>query len=710
MKALPRTGSRRWLWWTAGGFSAVALVVVICELSGWPFLQTPLQNAMTRTAGVPVTLDGNFRTHLLWNPRLHVDQLQVAPGGGVEVPHLLNARQVKLAWRWGDVWRWRSGKALRLQALEAGTLDAHLVRGKDGRASWQLGTPDAAKAEPGADALDSLPRFGLLRVGAGRIAVDDALSQTRLTVELQGGEGDALPDGTRPGYRGTVAGRWKALPLNLSLRTGSALPLLQEADNDARPGTLRVEGSAGAAKVFFDGTASALLGERQLQGQLRLSGPSLARVGAPLAVTLPQTPPFDLRGNIGYDSGVWRLQAESATVGRSQLEGDFSFDTRPTPARLSGRLGGTRLALADLGPSVGAASAGAAAASATSGGKVLPQRRFDLPSMRAMDADVQVAVGELDFGSESLAPLKDLQTHLLLQAGVLRLQALKASVAGGQFSGSTSLDATADPARWATDLRFTGIDVAGWVRALSAEPDKAAAPAPGNKAALKARRDEARSGGNQAVRAYLTGALSGRLQATGRGRSVAEIMSTLDGQAQLRLTDGTLSHLVTELAGLDLAQALGVLIRQDQPLPLRCALLDLQLQNGVVRPRRAVLDNADSTLRIAGKIDLRDETLALQAQVKPKDFSPLSLRVPVVITGTLAAPVVGVDGKRLAGKALGMLALAAVVAPAAALLPLLEAGSNDEKDPCAEPDTTSAADKASAAAAPSAPARSNGRP
>jgi len=710
MKALPRTGSRRWLWWTAGGFSAVALVVVICELSGWPFLQTPLQNAMTRTAGVPVTLDGNFRTHLLWNPRLHVDQLQVAPGGGVEVPHLLNARQVKLAWRWGDVWRWRSGKALRLQALEAGTLDAHLVRGKDGRASWQLGTPDAAKAEPGADALDSLPRFGLLRVGAGRIAVDDALSQTRLTVELQGGEGDALPDGTRPGYRGTVAGRWKALPLNLSLRTGSALPLLQEADNDARPGTLHVEGSAGAAKVFFDGTASALLGERQLQGQLRLSGPSLARVGAPLAVTLPQTPPFDLRGNIGYDSGVWRLQAESATVGRSQLEGDFSFDTRPTPARLSGRLGGTRLALADLGPSVGAASAGAAAASATSGGKVLPQRRFDLPSMRAMDADVQVAIGELDFGSESLAPLKDLQTHLLLQAGVLRLQALKASVAGGQFSGSTSLDATADPARWATDLRFTGIDVAGWVRALSAEPDKAAAPAPGNKAALKARRDEARSGGNQAVRAYLTGALSGRLQATGRGRSVAEIMSTLDGQAQLRLTDGTLSHLVTELAGLDLAQALGVLIRQDQPLPLRCALLDLQLQNGVVRPRRAVLDNADSTLRIAGKIDLRDETLALQAQVKPKDFSPLSLRVPVVITGTLAAPVVGVDGKRLAGKALGMLALAAVVAPAAALLPLLEAGSNDEKDPCAEPDTTSAADKASAAAAPSAPARSNGRP
>ena len=710
MKALPHNGSRRWLWWVAGGFSAVALVVLVAELSGWPFLQAPLQNAMTRTAGVPVTLEGKFRTHLLWNPRLQVDQLQVAPGGGVEVPHLLKAREVKLAWRWGDVWRWRGGETLRLQALEAATLDAHLVRGKDGRASWQLGTPDAAKAKPDADALDSLPRFGLLRVGAGQIAVDDALSQTKLTVELQGGEGEALPDGTRPGYRGTVAGRWKALPMALTLRTGSALPLLQDAENDAQPGTLRVEGSAGAAKVFFDGTASALLGERQLQGQLRLSGPSLARVGAPLAVTLPQTPPFDLRGSIGYDSGVWRLQAERATVGRSQLEGEFRFDTRPTPARLSGRLGGTRLALADLGPSVGAPAAGAASASASAGGKVLPQQRFDLPSMRAMDADVQVAIAELDFGSESLAPLKDLQTHLLLQGGVLRLQALKASVAGGQFSGSTSLDANGDPARWATDLKFSGIDVAGWVRGLNAQPDQPAAPAAGNKAALKARRNEARSGGNQPVQAYLTGALSGRLQATGRGRSTAEILSTLDGQAQMRLTDGTLSHLVTELAGLDLAQALGVLIRQDRPLPLRCALLDLQLQNGVVRPLRAVLDNADSTLRLAGQVDLRDETLALQAQVKPKDFSPLSLRVPVVITGTLGAPVVGVDGKRLAGKALGMLALAAVVAPAAALLPLLEAGSSDKGDPCADPGTAAAGGAASAAAAPSAPGRGNSKP
>jgi hypothetical protein len=44
----------------------------------------------------------------------------------------------------------------------------------------------------------------------------------------------------------------------------------------------------------------------------------------------------------------------------------------------------------------------------------------------------------------------------------------------------------------------------------------------------------------------------------------------------------------------------------------------------------------------------------------------------------------------LAGKALGVLALAVVVAPAAALLPLVDAGSRDTGDACAEPGAAAA--------------------
>jgi hypothetical protein len=82
MQAPPRKTPRRWLWWATGTLAAATLAVAIAEASGWPFLQMPLQNAMSRAAGVPVTLEGKFRTQLLWQPQLHIDHLQVALGGG----------------------------------------------------------------------------------------------------------------------------------------------------------------------------------------------------------------------------------------------------------------------------------------------------------------------------------------------------------------------------------------------------------------------------------------------------------------------------------------------------------------------------------------------------------------------------------------------------------------------------------------------------
>jgi uncharacterized protein involved in outer membrane biogenesis len=184
-----------------------------------------------------------------------------------------------------------------------------------------------------------------------------------------------------------------------------------------------------------------------------------------------------------------------------------------------------------------------------------------------------------------------------------------------------------------------------------------------------------------AAPAYLTGELIARLKAGGSGRSTAEILASLDGQAQLRLRNGTVSHLAVEAVGLDAAQALGVVVRGDRALPMNCAVVALQLHKGVLTSQRAVVDTSDSTLNGAGHIDLNDETLALRLTVKPKDFSLFSLRSPVTITGTLAQPVVGVEGQALAGRALAAAALA-VVAPPAALLAFLDFGDAAATDPC----------------------------
>ncbi len=683
--ALPTPASTpRWrrLAWVAGGLAGLLVLGVVWgEASGWPVLRQPMERAMTQGAGVPVVLQGDVKLHLLWRPRLKVDRLQIASDERFKVPHLLDAQGVTLSWTWGDVWRWRQGHGLRVHSLQADELDAQLVRLKDGSANWQLGVPKPEDAEP--DAVASLPRFGTLLMKKGRIDWNDAVQDVDLKVAVRGSEGEAVV-GAEAGYVATFNGRYQALPLKLDVRAGSTLPLLQDADSAAGAPwvPLRVEGSVGTSHLLFDGQAAALLGTPRLQGEIQFKGRSLAAVGEPLGITLPQTPPFDLRGTLDHEAGAWRLKARRAVIGSSQLAGDLLFDQREKPARLSGQLTGSRLALADLGPAIGGKGGDTTKDDATAPGRVLPQRRFDLPSLKAMDADVQVDIKQLDFGTTAMAPLQNVMTRVRLAGGVLKLEDLKASVSGGSIAGSTQLDANASPAAWVAKLDFKAIDMAGWMRGLSTDGPPASAPQAKGAAILKKERNQARQGGDQAVQSYLTGLLFGSVHVRGAGRSTAEILGSLDGPLQLTLRDGTLSHLATEAMGLDVAESLGVLIRGDQPLPLRCARFDMVARNGVVAPTLAVIDSADSTIRISGQVSLIDESLALRVITRSHDWSPLSLRTPVTVSGTLADPQVGIEAKGLIGRVLGAVALGAAVGPAAALLPLIEQGSTSEVDPC----------------------------
>lgn len=671
--------------WIFGGLvAALAVGVLWGELSGWPVLQRPMESVASRSTGVPVQMQGRVRTHLLWRPRLEVGHLRIASDARFGAPHLLDARGVALAWRWGDIWRWRRGDRLLLQRLQAEELDAHLVRLEGGDANWQLGPQEAPPPSDEAhDPLGGLPRFGTLVIGRGQAAWKDRVQDVNLDIVVKGREGEAV-SGTDAGYEATLQGRYRTLPMDLQVRAGSTLPLLQ--DPEAAPGApwvpVRVAGTVGAARLLFDGQAAALLGTPRLDGVLSFQGRSLAEVGRPLGITLPQTPPFDLRGRLSQADGVWRLQASRATIGGSRLAGDLRFHSLTQPRRLTGELTGPKLAFADLGPAIGGNGGTAKVPSQQAAqGRVLPQRRFDLPSLKVMDADVTVAIDEVDFGTEAMAPLKGLKTRIRLDAGVLRLEDLQATVSGGQFKGRTQLDANAQPAQWQARLDISGVDIAGWMRGLRKD---AAPPAPSASAtkALKKEREQARQGGEQAVRSYVTGVLSAKLDVRGAGNSTATILGSLNGPVDLTLRDGTISHLATEAMGLDVAQALGVLIRGDQPLPLNCARFDLQARNGVLEPRLAVIDNRDTTVRINGHVNLRDESLALRLVARPKDWSPLSLRTPITVTGPLGKPDVGIEGRRLAGRVIGALALGAAAGPAAAVIPLIEPGDQSAGDPC----------------------------
>ncbi len=388
----------------------------------------------------------------------------------------------------------------------------------------------------------------------------------------------------------------------------------------------------------------------------------MAAVGDVLGLGLPRTPPFDLRGELRHGLGVWQLRDARATVGDSRLGGNFRYDTRSSPSKLSGRLSGSRLLLADLGPAVGVPVKSQDAPAQPQ--RLLPDQAFDLPTLGRMDADVQIDIDELGFDSAQVGAMKDLRARLTLSDSMLRLDELQARVGGGRFWGSTRLDGSDEVAVLGMDLRFTDVEVSQWIRAV--------------------RKSDSASGAGeaQAANAYLNGKLMGALSVQGRGRSTAQILGSLQGRADVRLRDGEVSHLMTEIVGLDIAQSLGVAVRGDVPLPIHCARLDLQVRDGVAHTRVGVLDNRDSTVRVQGQVSLRDETLDLRTTVKPKDVSLLSLRAPLRIAGTLAEPEVSAEPDGLAARALASVALAVIATPAVALLPWIEFGSEPEESPC----------------------------
>ncbi len=657
--------------------------VAVGEWLGWPFLAAPLQRQLSQrlerrisfaAAGAEASPTTAFRIRFVGGVRLVAPQLEVAAPAWSTAPHLLLAHDVELRLRYTDLWRAAHGQALRIHSLRAATLDAHLERLADGRMSWQLQPMPAGQAAPPV----LVPSFGQLQVADGTVRYRDVPTaiDAQARWSLVGAASQAAaPAAAASRSPSTIArplsvltlsatGHYRGQPLKIELSSAGAMPGTPGVSR-AAPATLTLEATVGHASVVFDGSVEDVLRLGGLDGSFRMTGPSLAAVGDPVGVTLPTTAAFRADGVVHRQGDTWSARIDSASVGSSRLSGDLVYEAGRNVPLLSGRLAGGRLALVDLGPVVGttpavaaspmaSASASASASapgparlanSARSKGKVLPDRPFDLPALRAMDAKVSIDIGEVDLHSQFLEPLRPLRGELHLAGGVLTLKGLDARTGQGQLKGELALDGRGSQALLTTDLRWDGVQLESWLRLPRAE----GAPP------------------------VVSGRLIGRATLSGRGRSTAEILASLDGKARTELQGGAVSQKAIEWAGMDLAQSLGLMATGDKLLPVRCAVADLVAEGGVFRPHVFVLDTANSTIWIDGSLSLATETMDLRAVVSPSGFSPLALRTPLRVRGSFAHPVVSIE-KGSIGRKVARSLLLALVNPLAALIPLVDQG------------------------------------
>jgi AsmA family protein len=654
--------ARRWMW-PLGALALLIVAFAAGEASGWRFLAGPSERWLSRHLQREVRFgsadgpggDSGFRLSLLGRVRLQLGELEIANPAWSRMGPMVQARQAALTLRYRDLIAARDGDALQVAGLQADGLQLRLERRQDGQASWQFGARAAASPERPA-AINGV-HFESLVVRDGQLQLADAA--TGLQLDGQFGYLPGIWNG-QPGWTGQAQGRYQGWPVMVKLRTGTLLP---EADSlQAVEVPLVFSGGAGQARLEFDGKVRDLFGQRTVAGRYQLRGPSLAAVGDPLGVTLPSTPPFVMKGHIQRDGDRWTTHVDMAEIGRSRLAGDFDFRRSPgTLPILTGELRGQALWLQDLGPAIGTRvtpTLGTAAlppparpASGPQGARVLPDRPLDLPSLSVMQADVRIKLDRLELGHPRLESMRPLRAHLTLKDAVLTIDDLDATLAKGRVWGRVTLDGRQKVAVWNVDLSANDLRLEQWI-------------------------SQSRGEGKPP---YVAGELAGRIALQGRGRSVAELLGSSSGNGRVVWSDGTLSHLVLEAAGIDLAQAIGVMLRGDEALPVTCGAADLLVKNGQVEPRLLVVDTRDSTVWGSGSLSLADERLDLVAHVAPKDISPLALRTPLHVRGTLGDPDISLEKGPLARRAVPALLLG-LVNPLAALLPLIDTGSDEARE------------------------------
>jgi AsmA family protein len=646
------------------GISLLVLVLA-CEALGWPFLVGPLQRRLASSLDRTVDLSGSphaVRIRLLGSVRLRASHIEVGAPTWSSAPHTFLANDVSLRLTYGDLWQvYRQGR-LRIDDLEAEQFDMILERQADGRASWEF-KPHQPSAS---GSVSDLPTFGRLRVAWGRVTLRDAKTPLDITARysLSDGSGPsgsnasaeppvaaASQGGAVHGLQLTATGRYKTLPLRINAQTDGVLMLEGQGGASTRQ-PLRIDATIGPTKMTFAGAVIDPLHLTGLQGRFEIAGPSLDAAGEPLGVTLPVTPKYNAAGILVEDRGVWKAVFDHADIGSSKLMGAFTFDKRSKVALLAGRLQGSRLALADLGPAIGHAKSAAGAASAPDTahrpGKVIPDQAFDLPSLRVMNANVLIDIEELDLGTSVLEPLRPARAHLTLSDGLLTLDVIEARTAKGELGGMLALDGRQSPARWTTNLRVRGVQLAQWLHPKRSEGDPP----------------------------YVSGVLEGQAKVDGSGRSVAEILASLNGEIRFHVTHATLSHLALKAAGLDVAGAIKVLFSGDEVLPVHCNVADLRVSDGVIRPQVFVVSLDNATIWADGEVSLADEQMNVRAVSAPKDFSPFTLRTPITVKGPLSKPTVSLEPSRLVGRA-GAAVLLGLLNPLAAVVPFLDPGARE---------------------------------
>ncbi len=528
---------------------------------------------------------------------------------------------------------------------------ARVERKADGTLTWEADRPAGKDAE--------IPKIGDLRLHGVKVFYTDPTKKTKLTLNLETRE---YPDGHDASLIVKGDGIYEGQPSTVNATGGSILTLR---DSDA---PYPIDGTlvSGPTSVTVKGTVVDLSKITGLNATLTVKGRDAADLYRIAGIALPPTPPYVIETHLDRDGDRWFFKNFKLAMGKSDISGELVWDVGAKTPLLTGRLHAKEVALVDLGGFIGAAPGEAKTPEeekrqaadrervkrveapkpeqTVATELVVPDKVIYLEKLNSMNAKVHFEAAKI---VESNLPLDSMKVDIVLQDGVLTLKPLEFGADRGKLVLNLVINGRAKPV--ATQLDAT-------VQRFPLE----------------------RLIGKSGEKNTTWGSIGGHAEFHATGDSMHRILASSDGNVGFAAGGGQLSLFLVEIMGIDLAESVGILLTKDKPTQIRCIVGDFALENGKMTARTMIADTSDTIFTGNGSIDLGRETMDMRVHAKPKDFSPVTLRSKLLLSGTFAHPYFGPDKKALAVRGGIAAALGVFLTPLASLLVLVDPGGGKD--------------------------------
>jgi len=605
--------------WIAGVVVSLVLAAMLSiAIVGWNWLRGPIQRITAEKTGRVLAINGDLTVSFGW-PSPRLK------AGAVTFANPAWAKEKQMVVADGvEIAVSLPQLLLRRIVLP----DVHLERpvvfleqSPEGRKNWLLDVDQKDEAVR--------VRIDRLTLDRGKLGYDDAARKTSIRSEL-----------STSGKGVSFSAQGQYLGLEVKAR-GSGGPVLAMRDEET-PYPIKFDASVGPTRLRVDGSITSLVALKAVDIQLGLAGDSLEQLYPLLGIVFPATRAYAVDGQLVRAGNIWRYEKTSGRIGNSDISGVWQVETGGQRPALKAELASRQLDIADLGPLIGARPGPVL-------GRLLPDVPFKSDRWGSVDAEVSLRAGTIRRAGE--LPLENLVTHLSLRDSVVTLKPLDFGVAGGHLDGVITLDGRKAPIQARAQVRADKIRVDALF--------------PGS-----------------ALRKAGIGQVNGRLELSGSGNSVGQMLASADGKAGLIVAGGEISKLMMERVNLHLFEMLGLKLSGDRLVKLHCAVAAFEVKDGVMHTEALVFDTEVSTILGDGDVDMAQERLNLTLHPNSRHTSIVSLRSPVNVRGTFVKPQFGVDKGRVALRALGATALAAVN-PLLAFVPLTDVGTGKDSD-CAQ--------------------------